>query len=81
MVGDEVETWECLLFLLQIVVQGFLTLLNVRMELLKCFFTTFLAGCLDDHGVLRSIVHDLTELVVDLLEKFGIVGQLASNIL
>jgi len=81
LVGDEVETGEDLLLLLEILVKSFLAELDLGEEGVEAFLSSLVGTGNNDTWVLTSFSHHFLEVTIDLLESSGVIRKLGSDIL
>ena len=81
MVRDEVESWENLLLLLEVLVKSPLTKINLRDELLENLVTTLSVGCIDNAWIIAGVAHETLPLSIDFLEALCVFRELSSDIL
>ena len=81
LVGDEVETGEDLLLLLEILVKSFLAELDLGEEGVKTLLSSLVGTGNNDTWVLPGLSHHFLEVTINLLESSGIIGKLGSDIL
>ena len=81
LVGNEVEAWEDLLLLFEILVESLLTKIDLRDELFEDLVTAFGVGGVDDAGIVASITHEALPFRIHLFEAFGVLRELSTDIL
>ena len=74
-VGDEIETGEHLLLGFEILVKSFLARVYFVHQLVEKSFTALSAGALSNFWFVLGISHELLEVLIDLLESLGLIGQ------
>ena len=81
LVRNEVESCKDLFLLLEIFIQGFLTHLNLFVEVVKSFFSSFPETSSDDTWIFSSLIHHLSEGNISGFESSRIIWKLSFNIL
>mmetsp|Transcript_41626 Transcript_41626/g.67243 ORF Transcript_41626/g.67243 Transcript_41626/m.67243 type:complete len:749 (+) Transcript_41626:8446-10692(+) len=80
LVGHEVESWECLLLLLQVLVQSLLASVDAIADIFQCSLSALGAANLNNEGAVGGIHHEVFPGCVHHLESLGVIWQLRTDV-